>query len=383
MFDYFDKISILVVPTDMCNMNCKYCYHEAHFTSNTKMSLEVMEKLIAISVPNYKEIHFIWHGGEPLLMGIDFFKRALDLQEKYNVNNAKVTNSIQTNLLLMTSKFANFFVEKGFGIGGSFDGCENDFTRGKSNEILVGRKILQECGGTSGNIMVVSRLNISTLIESYEFFKTNKINYKMNMYIKTDDSEMSRNMALSADEYSSAMIALFEHYFFDTDCNIRVGTFEQIISYILFRRKNICCYTSCLGKWLGVRYNGLITNCNRYYPKEYYYGNIINMSDIREAFESEGFNNMLKKSIERRKKCKECEIFDYCSGGCNNITLFENGMENNGGVSCLALKAIYKYINKKINEIKYKDINKININPMIVRMIRRFQAGAQNYAPDC
>lgn len=171
MFNYYNSLSILVVPTDICNMNCKYCYHEAHFAEHTMMADEVLEKLMAVTIPNYQKIHFIWHGGEPLIMGLGFYRKVLQLQKKYSNNGQKIQNSIQTNLTLLDDNWVDFFIENKFGIGSSFDGVCNDCTRGKSEQILAGRKKITDRGWHCGNIMVVSKLNIFSLKSSYEFFK--------------------------------------------------------------------------------------------------------------------------------------------------------------------------------------------------------------------
>lgn len=194
----------------------------------------------------------------------------------------------------------------------------------------------------------------------------------MNMYIRTDNSDASYRMSLTGSEYSSAMIELFNYWKDDDTCNIRVDPFEEIITYMLFHRKTICCYTSCLGKWLAIRYNGLITNCNRYYPDEYHFGNIMTMNHIREAFESGGFKRMLSNAVIRREKCKSCLIYDYCRGGCSVVAMFENGMENNGGPSCDALKALYMYIKNFIDSYKNSQIN-CNLNSRLNGMIVKYQ----------
>lgn len=372
MFNYNDSLSILVVPTDICNMNCKYCYHEAHFTDPTMMTYEVLEKLMAITIPNYQRVHFIWHGGEPMIMGLGFYRKALQLQKKYSTGEQKIQNSIQTNLTLLDDDWANFFVENKFGIGSSFDGVCNDNTRGHSEQILAGRAKVIEHGGRCGNIMVVSKLNVLSLKDSYELFKKNSINYKMNMFIRTDDSDISYSMSLTDSEYACAMIELFDYWKDDANSNIRVDPFEEIITYILFHRKTICCHTSCHGKWLAIRYNGLITNCNRYYPDEYHFGNIMAMNNIKEAFESEGFKRILSNAIIRREKCKTCQVYDYCRGGCSMVAMFENGMCNNGGPSCNALKSLYTHIKGFIDFYKNSQIN-TNLNPRLNRMITKYQ----------
>ena len=98
------------MPTDACNMACIYCYHEPHFFDIEKISYKTLDHIMRISIPYYKKINFIWHGGEPLLMGIDFYKKAVELENKYNINDSLITNSIQTNLTFLNEDFADFFI---------------------------------------------------------------------------------------------------------------------------------------------------------------------------------------------------------------------------------------------------------------------------------
>lgn len=379
MFDYYDRINILIMPTDACNMNCIYCYHEAHFNDMYKMTYERLEHIMKIVIPNFKRVNFIWHGGEPLLMGKEFYQKVLDFEEKYNLNNCKITNSFQSNLTLLTDESAKFYVNNGFTFGTSYDGFENDKTRHQSEKTLNGREILKKNNSKCGCIMVISKANIDTLIESYCFFNENKIDYKMNSYIKTDNSEISKSLQLGEEEFVNAITKLYDYWIKDIHCEIAVNPFMNIIKYILFKEKYSCSQKSCLGKWLGIRSDGTVTNCNRFYFPKYVYGNVDNFSDIREAFNSEGFKNILSESIMRRKKCMSCEIYDYCNGGCNNVAMFENGIENNGGFSCVTRRQILRYIYSSFENIKFKNPTELqnNYNPKIVKLILKYQEKIQ------
>lgn len=107
--DYLDfpykHISVLVMPTDHCNMNCVYCFNGRRTIQGEQlMSEETLTKMFEIIIPAYPEIRFIWHGGEPLLMGKEFYERMLEIQRRINTRGAKIKNSIQSNLTLMTNK---------------------------------------------------------------------------------------------------------------------------------------------------------------------------------------------------------------------------------------------------------------------------------------
>ena len=375
MFDYYDRINILMMPTDACNMNCVYCYHEAHFSNTYKMTYDRLEHIMRITIPHFHKVNFIWHGGEPLLMGKEFYQQVLYLENLYNTNGCIITNSFQSNLTLLTEELADFFVSNGFTFGTSYDGFENEKTRHSSKQILKGREILRRLNSKCGCIMVISSANINTLIASYQFFNENNIDYKMNTYIKTDDTDVSRMLQLDEREYVDKVLELYDYWLRDINCKIAVNPLMNIIKYILFKKTFSCSQKSCLGKWLGIRSNGTITNCNRFFFPQYEYGNVDNYSDIREAFDSEGFKKILLESVERRRKCMTCEIYDYCNGGCNNVAMFEIGISNNGGFSCITRRKIVDYIKQSIDDLKMKDIVELEkkINPKVLKLIAEYQ----------
>lgn len=370
---FFEHINILVMPTNACNLRCEYCFHNEYVieTDNTRMSLQTLEQLYKITFPFYKSVNIIWHGGEPLCMGLDFYKEVVKMQKRYATENINIRNSMQTNMTLMTSEIANFLKENAFSVSTSFDGVKNEVLRHNTEEFWDKKKIYEENAGKCGLIMVVSQANIDFLIESYEELKSKKINYIMNPYTKSLYEDKS-NLEISGDVYAKKIIEFFDYWLYDKDCNIFVKYFHEIIEYILFGNKSKCNVNSCLGKWICVRPDGMVTPCNRYFPEEYNYGNIYEMSDIGQSFESDGFRLLLSQAIVRRNKCKDCSIYDYCSGGCNNIALVYGGIDKNNHEMCIALKKIYKHIENEINNI-INNNTITDINPILLKMIYKYK----------
>lgn len=352
----FKHINLLILPTDACNMNCVYCFHKPYVNNFKQIKISTVKHLFDITTPYYKNINVIWHGGEPLLAGLDFYKEVIKIQKEYN---CKFTNSIQSNLTLLNQETADFLVENNIAISGSYDGVCNEMLRGRSKDILEGRQLIVEKGKTCGFIMVVSNQNIDNLIESYLFFKNMGVNVSLNLYLDQKDNERSK-LQLEENVAIQRLCELFDYWAADITGKIHISYFKHILDFILLRKKNICSFTSCLGRWIGVHHDGTLGPCNRYFPKEYCFGNVNDYSDIGEAFESEGFVNLLKKAIIRREKCKSCEIFDFCSGGCNNTALNENGLENNGGLSCKILLGVYKHIDSMLSTINIHNAEKYN-----------------------
>lgn len=357
------RINILIMPTDACNLRCSYCFHECFHMSNERMEIKTLDRIYDITYASCPEVHFVWHGGEPLLMGIDFFDYALKKQKEYNWT--KISNTMQSNLTLMTDELADLLCSNDVGIGTSFDGVLNENLRGNTQRILEGRELVLSKGANCGVIMVVSAKNISTLIDSYSMFKDKNINYNMNTYV-------SRGLAcdadyeLTPDNAIKHFIDFFEFWINDEQCNIHVYLFERILQFIASGKKNVCKYTSCVGRWIGIRFDGTIVPCNRYFPEEYSFGNIWDYNSISDAFESPGAIKLIEKAIERRKKCRSCIAYGLCEGGCNNVAYNEGGIENNGGRTCVIFKNVFEYINDYIFSHEVYEI----LNPMARKVLR-------------
>lgn len=367
MSHYSNHINLLILPTDACNLNCVYCFHNPYTFDCKKMSIETVKHLLDITTPHYKNINIIWHGGEPLLMGQKFYEEMLSLQKNYSCT---ISNSIQSNLTLLTPELADFFANNNITISGSFDGVCNEQLRGHSEAILAGRRLMIDRGKRCGLIMVVSSRNIDYLIESYAFFKQEGVDFSLNLYL---DQKDNRNRALQLEEHKTIarLCELFDHWAHDVTGTIHISYFKNIIDFLLFQKKSLCSFTSCLGRWIGVHHDGSLSPCNRYFPKEFSFGNVKDYSDIGEAFESEGFINLLKCAIERREKCKNCEIYEYCSGGCNNTALNENGIEHNDGLSCKILLGVYKHIATFLSTLPADSNTKTQLNPLLFEALKR------------
>lgn len=139
MAHYYEHINLLILPTDACNMNCIYCFHRPYSCHFEKINIQTIKHLLDITTPYYKRVNIIWHGGEPLLMGVDFYKEVVGIQKTYD---CRITNAIQSNLTLLSPEMADFFAENNISISGSFDGVCNEALRGHSKEILAGRQLM-------------------------------------------------------------------------------------------------------------------------------------------------------------------------------------------------------------------------------------------------
>lgn len=361
-----DHINVLMMPTDACNMDCVYCFHRAHRSSCEAMDLSVVEQVLKIAAPSYRQINFVWHGGEPLLMGLDFYRDVVALQGQWP--STRIKNSVQSNLTLMTEEYAMFFSEHHFRVSGSYDGVRNELTRGCSAEILEGRRKILESGKSCGFIMVLSRKNMDSLSESYRMFKRMGINFSLNLYVDQRDHS-NPDLRLEAGDAVERLNSLFDEWALDANGTISISYFRHILDFLIGGRKSLCTYTSCMGRWIGVRHNGEIVPCNRYFPPQYSFGNVFDYTDIGQAFYSPGFQALIRQAIVRREACKTCELFPFCSGGCNNTAYNENGIDQNGGLSCQVLQGVYTHIQNFLREMDTS--GGIRYNPVLLRYFKK------------
>ncbi len=356
----YKKITVMVIPTNYCNMNCVYCFN-GRKTNRKKcvMSFDTLRKVYQSIFPYYEKVTFIWHGGEPLSMGPDFYEKAFSMQNELNYKNIYIHNSIQTNLTLVDEEIAKVLKKYGVSVGGSYDGLKNNLTRHNTSRILKGLKILKENKIPVGIICVVQKNNIDFLIEDYNWFKKNNLNYSLNLYLSAEKEEDC--LKISPEHYSERICELFDYWMEDQDCSIKVRLFEVLVDYFFENKKTLCSYSSCLGRYISVRPNGDIYPCNRDFSEEFCFGNIMEYHDIHECFNSNGFQNIINKAYSRREKCKEkCDIYDFCSGGCNNCALVGGDMALNYEYYCQSLRFIYHYIENKLQNTKMYDNSELN-----------------------
>jgi uncharacterized protein len=191
------SITAIVKPTHECNLACKYCYVEDQ-AEKGRMDQQTLERMTQqlVTLPGIESVNIIWHGGEPLLMGLEFYKEAISIQNALK-GQVNIQNSMQSNSTLINEKILDYFEKVGMRIGTSLDGPEeiHNLTRvypdgrGSFKEVWEGIQLTgersrrkrcyqKERGGYIGGlgaITILTRKNIDQLEEVYDFFKSNKL----------------------------------------------------------------------------------------------------------------------------------------------------------------------------------------------------------------
>jgi uncharacterized protein len=367
------SITIVVKPTSECNFRCKYCYHaDTHYEQGI-LDLVKLEKLIRLSQEEYDHVDYIWHGGEPLICGIDYFKKTVELQEKYRRMDSVINNSVQTNGSLLSNQFIKFFKKNDFTVCISFDGPgECNTLRQSTKKVLENIDSARRAGLILPSLSVIHALNYDRQIEMYEFFKSKMMPMKFNPIFNSGNAKQNPEYLLDADHYIGSLKAFYDYWLLDQTA-VPVDPLNQYIHMKLAGNSPECIYGSCLYQWIGVAHNGDIYPCGRSYTVDYRIGSISEINQISDIFIQENFINLLKKSIIRRSMCQSsCGYFGICNGGCNNNALIENGrIDMNGGFLCVVLKDMFEYVSMSIDSILADKGSLEKYNPLVKQALNK------------
>ncbi|MDE7164057.1 MAG: radical SAM protein [Clostridiales bacterium] len=361
-----DRINIIVKVTEACNLRCKYCYNKDSDYSAQVLGLERFTKLIDIVAPYRKDIHIIWHGGEPLTAGLEYFENAMRIEDaaqtKYRVT---IKNQIQTNGTLIDKKWIELFKKYDIKPGISFDGLQNDKYRQRTEDTLRAFKLLAKNGMRSAAMAVVADDDYD-ILENYKYFAKLGINVEFSPVFEEGGAA---EMGSRAQRFAENMTELFDYWLYDKN-GVDVRLFATYVSMALGTNFRICNNSSCHGKYLGVAPDGTIYNCGRYSVTQYPFGNVDDFSDLNEIYRSDGFMGLVAGAFERRQKCREsCEYFNLCSGGCTDCALIENGLNNIPQQSCMYFKTLYPHIKAAVDKILAEKQPLDGFNPFFRRAV--------------
>jgi len=354
-----DMRTIMLEPVgSQCNLSCKYCYQEPVRKKSHKISVmprKILEKVTKESLALDNGIRFLWHGGEPLLAGKDFFKDAWDIQQFYKKPNQLIENRIQTNATLIDEDWARFFAKHNFKIGTSIDGPAklHNLSRGNSYQRVVkGITILHSHNIAVGVIITVTPFDVDypeviweELIKSKNLSKS----WEINICQSTEISQL-----VPKDEKVVKFLGrIFDLWLENNDSTIRIKTFLAILRGLLGGNTKDCAFErSRCDRFSAIDENGDVYICNRFLKRKAGYLGNIKARGLKDILSGKRANNLFYKSSILRKECYTCEWLSICGGGCVFQRWLNSGLFNGYLPECDIRKNLFSYIRKKVNQLK-------------------------------
>lgn len=365
----------------ICNLDCKYCFYlekEKLFPENEnfRMSDEVLETYIrdCIAHQTAPEISFAWQGGEPTLMGVNFFARVVELQKKYS-QGRRILNALQTNGTLLDDAWGEFLAKEGFLIGLSVDGPAelHDFYRVDKRQrptfdkVMRGLGILKKHGVEFNTLTVVNRKNSQHPLQVYEFLREigsgfiqfiplveRKADQHFNPHgldlaappqLEGAEDSPVTGWSVRAQDYGRFLCAIFERWVRRDVGSVFVQLFDVALGNWMGMGGGLCVFSEKCGTALALEHNGDLYSCDHYVYPEYRLGNLLNKSlgDMVNSDQQKTFGS--DKSATLPRYCRECEVRFACHGECPKHRFIRTPDGEDGlNYLCAAYKQFFTHI---------------------------------------
>ena len=336
------RIHVLSKPTGaICNLDCSYCFfldkEELYPGSKFRMTDEVLETYIRQLIEAHKtpEVTVAWQGGEPTLMGVDFFRKAIAYQEKYRKPGMTFENTLQTNGTLLNDEWCEFFKENNYLIGLSLDGPRElhdanrvDKKGGPTfDRVMRGLRLLQKHGVEYNILTTVNRVNSQHPLEVYRFLrdevKTTWIQFipvveRINEDGKTlyqQGTTVSENSVLP-EQFGNFLTTIFDEWVRKDVGKIFVQTFEAAVRSWLNMPTGMCFFSPTCGSGVALEHNGDLYSCDHFVEPDYLLGNIQENSMAELVGSDRQFKFGQDKLNTLPKYCQQCEVRFACHGEC-------------------------------------------------------------------
>jgi uncharacterized protein len=371
----------------ICDIQCDYCFYlekRALFDRNARyrMSDEVLQAYIAqyVEAQPTPVVEFTWHGGEPTLLGVDFFRRVVELQAPYR-DRKEIKNTLQTNAMRLDDEWCRFFKENGFFIGVSLDGPREVHDRyrkdrhgeGTFDRVMAGVRLLQKHGVEFNALACVGRETAYRPLEVYRFFKQAGIKYIQFTPIveRMPDREtqasglwlappalLDREEAntqvtpwtVEPEPYGDFLIAIYEEWVRQDVGEIFVMNFEWSLNAWLGEASPVCIFAKHCGRAVALEHNGDVYACDHYVYPDYHLGNVLSdpLGSLVERSVTSGFGPHKERTLPRW--CRECEVLSACWGGCPKHRFMTSPYGEPGlHYLCAGYKKFFRHIRKYQN----------------------------------
>ncbi len=336
----------------LCNLDCAYCYYldkaEIYGGREPRMKLDELEQFVRsyIAACEVDEVTFNWHGGEPLILGLDFYRKAIEFEKQY-ADGKKIHNTLQTNGILITDEWARFFAEERFLLGVSMDGTpevHDRYRRDKggaptSARVIEGLRKLYAAGAEYNLMATINSASEGKGLQVYQFLKglgSNFIQFspvvehviyplrngKPDRHARphiVDPSEEGATLApwsVSPIGFGKFICDIFDYWVRHDVGRVFVNFFDCTLANWSGVQPGTCSFAETCGGNAVVEHNGDVYSCDHFVYPKYLLGNLYRdkLTDMMSSPAQVRFGIDKRNSLPR--KCLRCEVYQQCHGGC-------------------------------------------------------------------
>ena len=325
------RFTLLIKPSGSdCNIDCEYCFYKdrsSQFGSGKqRMSNQALEKLVKDHMTlGFPVSGFAWQGGEPTLMGVDFFKQAVELQKRYGTVGQQVSNTLQTNGVLLNDEWCRFFADNKFLLGISIDGPKEFHDRyrldhsgaGTFDRVMRGIETCKIHGVEFSALVLLNASNVEHPKKLFDFVVENKLTYLQFIpCVETDPATgKPADFSITAKQYGDFLCRLFDLWYDYGPEKLNIRDFDSLVTHYVMGKHTICTYSKKYAGFVVVEHTGEVFCCEFFVEPQWRLGSILETPLERLAADKK------KRSFARSKeklcnKCLVCSHLDICRGGC-------------------------------------------------------------------
>ncbi|HEY9199744.1 MAG TPA: anaerobic sulfatase maturase [Gammaproteobacteria bacterium] len=368
----------------VCDIKCDYCFYlekRALFAKDEHYRMP--DDVLAAYIRQYVEsqstpvVEFVWHGGEPTLLGIDFFRRVIALQQPYRARK-EIRNTLQTNALGLDDAWCEFFKANDFFIGVSLDGPRDIHDRyrkdrhgeGTFDRVMAGVRLLQQHGVEFNALACVGRETAHRPLDVYRFFRDAGIRFiqftpiverepdaptqAMRLWLarpaaldRAEPNTQVTPWTVEPEAYGDFLIAVYEEWVRKDVGQMFVMNFEWALTAWVGEPSPVCIFSKQCGRAVAMEHDGSVFACDHYVYPEYKLGNVLadDLGGMVERSVASGFGPHKEKTLPRY--CRACEVKEACWGGCPKHR-FATAPDGEPGLHylCAGYKKFFRHIRK-------------------------------------
>jgi uncharacterized protein len=353
----------------ICNLDCQYCYFLSkemlYPGSNFRMADALLESYTRqyIAAQRVPEVTFAWQGGEPTLMGLDFFRRAVGYQQKYRRSGMRIYNALQTNGVLLDDDWGRFFRQHDFLVGLSIDGpraLHDAYRVDKGGQptfdrVMGGLEVLKKHRVEFNVLTTLHAANVGRPLAVYHFLRDD-IGARFLQFIPIverandtgfQEGDQATERSLTGREYGQFLIQLFDEWVRRDVGRIFVQIFDVALAAWVGDQPGLCIFAEICGNALAMEHNGDLYSCDHFVEPRYKLGNIqeIPLLDLVASPQQRQFGLDKRESLPAY--CRQCEVRFVCNGGCpkDRFILTPDG-EPGLNYLCEGYRAFFNHIDR-------------------------------------
>jgi len=313
-----------------CNLDCRYCFYSgkaSRFGSGAhRMSEDVLEAMVRDYLGlGFPVNNFAWQGGEPTLMGLDFFRRVMELQQQYGQDGQAVGNALQTNGILLDSKWCRFLHDYNFLLGISLDGPQHlhDHYRrtrggkGTYEQVMTGIVHCRAHRVEFNVLVLLNDRNVAAPDELFDFFVEQEFLFLQFIPCVEKDSKTNQptEYSITPQQYGDFLCRIFDRWMEYGPDKLSIRLFDSVMSYYVNGRHSNCTFGPRCDDYVVVEHNGDVFCCDFYVEDKWRLGNLLD-KPVGELYGSERKREFARRKTKVSNKCFICRYFPVCRGGC-------------------------------------------------------------------